>query len=91
MNIINMTTINQGSHLVLSLFTLMNAEALADSFCQPLTTNFIHCIQAVLTDIVNTTPNFTLLIVTNASEEHIPCDNHQNKADLKLNLVVALL
>jgi hypothetical protein len=91
MHIINPTTINRGSHLVLSLFTLTNTEAPADSFCRPLTTNFVHRIQAVLTDIVNTTPDFTPLSITDPAEEHIPRDNHQNKADLKLNLVVALL
>jgi hypothetical protein len=91
MHIINPTTVNRGSHLVLSLFTLTNAEALADSFCQPLTTNFVHRIQAVLTNIVNTTPDFTLLIITDPTEEHIPHNDHQNKADLKLNLVIALL
>jgi hypothetical protein len=91
MHIINPTTVTRGSHLVLSLFTLTNTEALADSFHQPLTTNFVHCIQAVLTDIVNTTPNFTLLMITDPAEEHIPHDDHQNKANLKLNLVVALL
>jgi hypothetical protein len=91
MHIINPTTINQGSHLVLSLFTLTNAEALANSFCRPLTTNFVHHIQAVLTNIVDTTPNFTPLIITNPAVEHIPRDNHQNKANLKFNLVVALL
>jgi hypothetical protein len=91
MHIINLTTVNRGSHLALSLFTLTNAKAPADSFCQPLTTNFVHRIQAVLTDIVNTAPDFTPLIITNPAEEHIPCNNHQNKADLKLNLVVALL
>jgi hypothetical protein len=91
MHIINLTTVNQGSHLILSLFTLTNAEAPANSFCQPLTTNFIHRIQAMLTDIVDTTPNFTPLIITDPAKEHISRDNHQNKADLKLNLIVALL
>jgi hypothetical protein len=91
MHIINPTTVNKGSHLVLSLFTLTNAEAPADSFCQLLTTKFVHRIQAVLTDIVDTTPDFTPLIITDPAEEHIPHNKHQNKADLKLNLVVALL
>jgi hypothetical protein len=91
MHIINPTTVNQGSHLVLSLFRLTNAEAPADSFRWPLTTNFIHRIQAVPTNIVNTTPDFTPLIITNPTKEHIPCNNHQNKANLKLNLVVTLL
>jgi hypothetical protein len=91
MHIINPTTVNQGSHLVLSLFTLMNAEAPANSFCQPLTTNFVHHIQAMLTDIVDTTPDFTPLIIADPTVEHIPRDDHQNKANLKLNLVVALL
>jgi hypothetical protein len=91
MHIINPTTVNQGSHLVLSLFTLTNTEAPADSFCRPLTTNFVHRIQAVLTDIVDTMPVFTPLSITNPAEEHIPHNKHQNKADLKLNLVVALL
>jgi hypothetical protein len=91
MHIINPTTINQGSHLVLSLFTLTNTEAPANSFSQPLTTNFVHCNQAVLTDIVNATPDFTPLIITDPTKEHIPHDDHQNKAGLKLNLVVALL
>jgi hypothetical protein len=91
MHIINPTTVNRGSHLVLSLFTLTNTEAPANSFCQPLTTNFVHRIQAVLTDIVNTMPDFTPLIITNPVEEHIPRNDHQNKADLKLNLVIALL
>jgi hypothetical protein len=90
-HIINLTTAKQESHLVLSLFTLTNAEAPADSLCQPLTTNFVHWIQAVLTDIVDTTPDFSPHVITNPSKEHTPCDNHQNKADLKLNLVVALL
>jgi hypothetical protein len=45
----------------------------------------------VLTDIVDTTPNFTPLSITDPAEEHIPRDDHQNKADLKLNLAVALL
>jgi hypothetical protein len=91
MHIINPTTVNRGSHLILSLFTLMNAEAPADSFCRPLTTNFVHRIQAVLTDIVDTTPDFTPLSITDPAEEHIPHDDHQNKANLKLNLVVTLL
>jgi hypothetical protein len=91
MHIINPTTVNRGSHLVLSLFTLTNAKALADSFCRPLTTNFVHCIQAVLTNIIDTTPDFTPLIITEPAEEHIPRNDHQNKANLKLNLVVALL
>jgi hypothetical protein len=88
---INPTTVNQGSHLVLSLVTLTNTEVLADSFHQPLTTNFVHCIQTVLTDIVNPTPDLTPLIITNPAKEHIPCDDHQNKANLKLNLVITLL
>jgi hypothetical protein len=91
MHIINLTTVNRGSHLVLSLFTLTNTKALADSFCQPLTTNFVHRIQAMLADIVDTTPNFTPLIITDPTEEHITRDKHQNKANLKLNLVIALL
>jgi hypothetical protein len=91
MHIINLTTINRGSHLVLSLFTLTNAKAPANSFHWPLTTNFVHRIQAVLTDIIDTMPDFTPLIITNPAKEHIPRDNHQNKADLKLKLVVALL
>jgi hypothetical protein len=91
MHIINLTTVNRGSHLVLSLFTLTNAEAPAESFHRPLTTNFVHRIQAVLTNIVNTTPDFTPLSITDPAEEHIPRDDHQNKADLKLNLIVALL
>jgi hypothetical protein len=91
MHTINPTTVNWGSHLVLSLFTLTNAEAPADSFRQPLTTNFVHCIQAMLTNIVDTTPDFTPLIITDPTVEHIPCDDHQNKANLKLNLIVALL
>jgi hypothetical protein len=91
MHIINPTTVNQGSHLVLSLFTLTNAEAPADSFHQPLTTNFIHRILAMLTDIVDTMPDFTPLIITDPAQEHIPRNDHQNKANLKLNLVVALL
>jgi hypothetical protein len=91
MHIINPTSVNRGSHLVLSLFTLTNAEAPADSFRRPLTTNFIHCIQAMLTDIIDTTPDFTPLTITDPAEEHIPRNEHQNKANLKLNLSVALL
>jgi hypothetical protein len=45
----------------------------------------------MLTNIVNTTPNFTLLIITDPTKEHIPHNNHQGKANLKLNLIVALL
>jgi hypothetical protein len=88
---LSLTTVNQGLLLILSLFTLTNTDSLANSFHQLLTTNFVHHIQAVLTDIVNITPDFTPLVITNPSEEHIPCNNHQKKADLELNCVVTLL
>jgi hypothetical protein len=91
MHIINPTTVNQGSHLVLSLFTLTNTNVPADTFSSPLTTNFVHCICATLTNIADTTPDFTPLIVADPNEVYIPQNNKQGKANLKLNLVVALL
>jgi hypothetical protein len=91
MHIINPTTVNQGSHLVLSLFTLTNTDTPADMFSQLLTTNFVHCICATLTDIINTTLDFTLLIEVNPNKVYIPQNNEQDNAYLKLNLVVALL
>jgi hypothetical protein len=91
MHIINPTTVNQGSHLVLSLFTLTNTDTPADTFCSPLTTNFVHCICAPLTNIIDTTPDFTPLIKADPNKVYIPQNNKQDKANLKLNLVVTLL
>jgi hypothetical protein len=91
MHIINPTTVNGGSHLVLSLFTLTNTDAPADMFSKPLTTNFVHRICATLTNIVDTTPDFTPLIEVDLNKVYIPRNNKQDKANLKLNLVVVLL
>jgi hypothetical protein len=77
--------------LVLSLFTLTNTDAPADTFSKPLTTNFVHRIRTALTNIVDTTPNFTPLIKVDPNKVYIPRNNEQDKANLKLNLVVALL
>ena len=91
MHIINPVPVYRNTTVVSTLMTIATPNSPADAFERPYTDNFPFTDRAVLTDILETSPDFTPLIITDTKQVHIPRDETQNAADLRLNLVVNLL
>lgn len=91
MHIINPTPVYTESKLVLSLVSINTPTSAAIPSSQTMADHFPYADRAILTDIIETAPDFTPVSSANVDEVAIPRSDAQDKADHRLNTVVDLL